>query len=133
MSLQHQIWVIVERRVRDSSSQCTYYYAALTHTCVVTGIDFYVTEEELVLKVLQDVQNIHELSPFFRKHATFVSTCMAILTRAVREGMVSFHVMFHHTIQLNSSQLKHSFHRNTKMQEMVRALRHVQENRLPCS
>ena len=52
------------------------------------GADFFVTEEEVVLQVLQEVRQIPELSSFVTNHES-MSSLTAILTRAVEDDMVS--------------------------------------------
>ena len=52
------------------------------------GVDFFVTEEEVVLQVLQEARQIPTLSSFVTNHES-ISSFIAILTRAVEVGMVS--------------------------------------------
>ena len=52
------------------------------------GTDFYLSEEGIVLKVLEESVKMPELAPLFSKHCAALSKLMPILARAVENDMV---------------------------------------------
>jgi hypothetical protein len=61
------------------------------------GSDFFLTEEEVVLIVLEEALKVRDLSSWFKKSKSSISSLIAILTRSVQNNMVSSNCFAIHT------------------------------------